>query len=366
MAIERTDVTRQNETANAAGKPQTVSGYGPATFQQAYSIASASSTGGVGQTVAVVEAYGYPHAESDLATYRSHFGLAACTVANGCLSFLSQRDSSSDLPSANPNYVNWPEETALDVDMVSASCPNCHILIVEADTQTWPDLTAAEDVAARHAQVVSNSWGVLENSTDPSYDAHFNHAGVVTLASTGDYGYQVQWPAVSPNVVAVGGTNLLRNNRSATGYAETAWAQGGSGCSATEPQANWQQSVPALVSVCQTRAVADVSADASPSTGAAVYDTYSKPGWLVMGGTSLAAPLVGGMFALAGNEAGIAGDTATGGAPAAAHLYGSNASAFNDITSGSNGSCNQPLLCTAAPGWDGPTGLGSPHGLSAL
>jgi subtilase family serine protease len=300
-------------------------------------------------TVAIVDAYDNPNAESDLAVYRSTYGLPPCTTANGCFKKVNQAGAASPLPAGD---VGWGQEIALDVDMVSATCPQCKILLVEATTNGLADLfTAVDTAAAMGANVISNSYGASEFSSETFYESHYNHPGVAITASTGDYGYGVQFPASSRYVTAVGGTSLVKD-ASARGWSETAWNGAGSGCSKYVAKPSWQTDAG-----CAMRTVADVSAIADPYTGVSVYDTYGSSGWLVFGGTSVAAPVVAGIYALAGNAASV---------NAGSYAY-SHTSSLWDVTSGSNGACGvQTYLCTAGPGYDGPTGLGTPKGTGAF
>ena len=326
-------------------------GYTPCDLQSAYSLPSA--TAGSGQTVAIVDAFDDPNAESDLATYRSNNSLSACTTANGCFRKVDQTGG-TNYP---PGDVGWAEEISLDVDMVSAICPNCHILLVEANDNSFANLAAAVDeAAALHANAISNSYGASESSLALTYASHYNHPGSAVTASSGDSGFGVQFPADLPYVTAVGGTSLTHANNS-RGWSEAAWSGAGSGCSSLVAQPSWQSSNSNITSVCANRAVADVSADADPNTGVDVYDTYGVTGWLVFGGTSVASPIIASVYALAGNASSVN----YGSYP---YLNG-NASNLFDVTSGSNGSCGN-LLCNAGPGWDGPTGLGTPDGLGAF
>jgi subtilase family serine protease len=325
-------------------------GYGPAVFHSAYAL---PTTAALPQTIAIVDAYDDPTIESDLGVYSSSYGLPACTAANGCFLKVNQSGVQGAYPSRN---AGWGLEISLDVETAHALCQNCKILLVEANSNQFADLAAAEDTAARlGASVISNSYGGSEFSseTSASYDGHFNHPGVAITVSSGDGGYGVEYPAASPYVTAVGGTTLQLNS-DGTRRAETAWSGAGSGCSAYEPKPSWQTD-----SGCSRRTVADVSADADPATGASVYDStryQGQKGWFKVGGTSLAAPLLAGVYALAGNAA-----TLNYGSYPYAHT-----SSLFDILSGSNGSCAGSYLCTAAPGYDGPSGLGSPNGTSGL
>ena len=306
-----------------------------------------SATAGAGETVAIVDAYDDPNAEADLGVYRSAYGLPACTTANGCFRKVSEQGSATTLPGAN---TGWSEEISLDVDMVSAVCPNCHILLVEASSNSLNDLLTAEnEAAALGASAISNSWASNEFSGEASYDGYFRHDIPIT-ASAGDSGYGVSWPAASPYVTAVGGTSLARASNT-RGWSETVWSGTGSGCSAYEAKPSWQ-----APGGCTRRTVGDVSAVADPSTGVATYDTYHESGWLVFGGTSVSSPIVASTYTLAGNGAGIS---------SAAGTY-ANSGDLNDVTSGSNGRCRGSYLCTAGVGYDGPTGLGTPNGIGAF
>jgi len=319
-------------------------GYGPADLRSAYNLSSAS---GSGQTVAIVDAYDDPRAESDLGVYRRQFGLSPCTTANGCFRKVNQ-SGGTRYPRANSG---WAQEISLDLDMVSAACPNCKILLVEASSTSLIDLGTAVNQAARmKATVISNSYGGSESSSELSYDkTYFNHPGVAITASSGDNGYGVEYPAASPNVTAVGGTSLSRS-ASPRGFDETVWSGAGSGCSAYDPKPTVQTDA-----ACSRRTVADVAAVADPNTGVAVYDSYGSSGWLVFGGTSVAAPLIASVYALAGNA----------GSTNASYPYSHSGSLF-DVTSGSNGSCGGSYLCTGGTGFDGPTGLGTPNGVGAF
>jgi subtilase family serine protease len=319
-------------------------GYGPADLRSAYNLSSAS---GSGQTVAIVDAYDDPRAESDLGVYRRQFGLSPCTTANGCFRKVNQ-SGGTRYPRANSG---WAQEISLDLDMVSAACPNCKILLVEASSASLIDLGTAVNQAARmKATVISNSYGGSESSSELSYDkTYFNHPGVAITASSGDNGYGVEYPAASPNVTAVGGTSLSRS-ASPRGFDETVWSGAGSGCSAYDPKPTVQTDA-----ACSRRTVADVAAVADPNTGVAVYDSYGSSGWLVFGGTSVAAPLIASVYALAGNA----------GSTNASYPYSHSGSLF-DVTSGSNGSCGGSYLCTGGTGFDGPTGLGTPNGVGAF
>lgn len=270
-----------NQTINPLANPTGGSApYGPANFHAAYNLpTTASGT----PTVAIVDAYNDPNAASDLATYRSHYGLPACTTASGCLKIENQTGGSS-LPSSNSG---WGLEMSLDLDMVSAICENCHILLVEATTPTIANLgTAVNTAVAAGAVAVSNSYGGSSGTC-----SYFNHTYVAITASTGDSGLGIEYPAACEYVTAVGGTTLNSSG------SETTWSSAGGGCSSVAKPSYEVASVTS----CSNRAAGDVSADANPSTGAEVYDTYGYSGYLQVGGTSESSPIIAGVYALAGN-----------------------------------------------------------------
>ncbi len=332
-------------TPDASQPPATA--LGPADIVAAYDLPAS----GAGQTVAIVDAFGYENAESDLAEFRSHYGLPACTTANGCFRKVDQTGG-TDYP---PDNSQWGVETALDLDAVSSACPACHILLVEGNDNALDSLGEAVDTAVSlGAHFVSNSYGVGGGVVgEQDLNHYYDHPGVAVTASTGDAGNVASWPSTDPNVVAVGGTTLVRDQSVARGWTETAWRNGGSGCSQYEPKPAYQQDI---ATGCANRAEADLSADADPNTGLAVYDTDGQDGWLQVGGTSLSSPLTAAMYALAGSPMpGSYPVTYPYAAPT--HL--------NDVTGGSDGTCGN-VLCTAGPGWDGPTGLGTPNGVDAL
>jgi subtilase family serine protease len=336
IAIVRTDRFEPDAAAVS------VAGYGPADLQSAYSLPS--STAGSGRTVAIVDAYDDPSAEVDLAVYRAHFGLPACTSADGCFKKVDQNGRVGGYPAAN---AGWAEEISLDVDMVSAICPNCRILLVEASSANFSNLGTAESTAVRlGATAVSNSYGGPEFSGETALASNYNHAHVMITASSGDSGYGPQFPAASQFVTAVGGTTLARTS-GGRGWTETAWDLGGGGCSKYVAKPKWQHDPG-----CKRRTIADVAAIADPNSGVAVYDK----GWWVFGGTSVSSPIVASVYALAGNA--YTSDYAQD-----SYLHPSG---MLDITSGSDGSCGGSYLCTAKVGYDGPTGNGTPDGIAGF
>jgi hypothetical protein len=313
-------------------------GFSPSDLQKAYGVTGAAASKGGDQTIAIVDAFDAPKAESDLATYRAKFGLPACTSANGCFKKVDQNGGTS-FPASDPS---WAQETALDLEMASALCPHCKLMLVEASTASAANLaTAANTAAALGATQISNSYGGPEFPNEDYFESYYQHPGVAVVASSGDAGFGVEYPAASAYVTAVGGTSLQRDN-SSRGFSETAWSGAGSGCSAYIPKPAWQHD-----GGCTTRSVADVSAVADPGTGVAAYSGASG-GWGVYGGTSAAAPIVAGVFAL------------TGGTAAPSSYAYDNPGLFHDITSGGNGPCSLLYLCNAGIGFDGPTGIGTP------
>lgn len=315
--------------------------YGPSDLQTAYNLPS--STNGKGQTVGIVDAYGYSSAESDLAVYRSHYGLPVCSTANGCFKKVDQNGGTS----YPPNNSGWDAEQALDLDMVSAICPNCHIVLVQSNDNSFKNLAIAETQSFKQgAGQVSNSYGGSEQgATNPSY----KHKTVVITASSGDSGYGAQQPCSYASVVCVGGTTLTATNP----RNEVGWNGAGSGCSALVAKPLWQTD-----KGCTKRSESDVSATANPSFPVAVY---FQGGFQGFGGTSVASPIIASVFALAGNHAKVhsaKGIWANGGSKN-----------LNDITKGApNGSCptKYQYICQPGVGYDGETGWGSPNGIAAF
>jgi subtilase family serine protease len=322
------------------------SGYNPAQLRKAYGL-----TGTAGPLVAIVDAYASPAAASDLAAYRSRFGLGTANLTQ-----VNQTGGSITTVAGN---VGWGQEEMLDLEMVSAICSGCPILYVGANSASFNDLaTAVNTAAARGAKVISNSYGGNEFSAETTLANAYNHPGVAITASSGDSGYGAQAPAAFNTLTAVGGTSLTLN-ADGTRKSETVWSGAGSGCSAYITKPTWQHD-----SACARRTISDVAAVADPATGVAVYDSYGSSGganWFVFGGTSVAAPLIGGIYALSGNTSGVP----------AARAYSNSGSLF-DVTSGSNGRCTKgrntagKYLCTGTVGYDGPTGNGTPIGTAAF
>lgn len=335
----------------AAAAPE---GWGATDIEAAYKLPVSDNPH---QTVAVVEAYSTPHLAADLAVYRKQYGLPACTVAGGCLRIVNQKGQTSPLPQSGVPF-GWDVETMLDVSMVSAACPHCSILVVQASSQSFADLAAAEDTAASlGAAAISNSYGARETGLSQTYAAAYDHRGHTIVVSSGDNGFgAANFPANLATVTAAGGTQLARASN-ARRWSEKVWNAGGgasgSGCSAYVAKPAWQHDPH-----CPGRTVADVS---SVAWNVPMYD-QNEGGWLTVGGTSAASPLIAGIYGLAGN--------ATTVAPGYEYAH---ASSLFDITAGNNGwpvpggaVCGGDYLCTAKKGYDAPTGLGTPDGTGAF
>ena len=398
-------------------------GYGPSDLQAAYNLTGAAKKNGNGALIAIVDAYDDPLIESDLAVYRKMYGLSPCTTANGCFKKVNQNGRSGPLPTLPPADIpgesGWTIETALDVDMVSANCPNCKILLVETNDDFMNNLAAGVNAAASFNPVaISNSYVSQEQPTDPlpasqgGYLSFYTHPGIAVVAGAGDYGYD--WnvfpadgygdpavaygpliPASFPTVVTAGGTTLTPDG-SRRGFSETAWGGTGSGCSDYEPMPPWQQadancygtytSQNGSTSRYPTRIYTDVAYDADGYTGVAMYESDGQLGgnnWGVMGGTSVASPAIAAIYGLAGY--GQPGDRDQYTYPFPAQkLYRSNA--LYDVLAGTNGDCtsvppedmpvpappappppcSDSMLFTGGPGYDGPTGNGTPNGIGAF
>ncbi len=328
--------------------------YSPAWLQQAYDLSYLSQTAGSGDTVAVIEYGDDPTAESDLAYWRSHWGLPACTTANGCFRKVNAEGQASPLPPTGPN--DWVAEESLDEDAVSALCPNCHIIMIEVGLSADGGFDGAQAQAvAMGANQISNSWSG-DGTTLPTDSSAYSYPGVAVIASTGDNGYigngENAYPASFPGVTAAGGTSIVPGDPSPRGFTETAWSindplvgqGGGSGCNTLEAKPSYQTDVG-----CTGRSYADVSADANPYSGLLVYDGGE---WIQSGGTSLASPLIAAYEAVTGIN---------GASPQWAY---NDSSLLNDPITGSVGTCPPAIayICNAGPGYDGPTGIGSISG----
>ncbi len=323
----------------------------PGKMKVAYGI-NAIKNYGKGQTIAIVDAYDDPNAEADLGTFSTKFGLPACTTANGCFKKVMQSGTPAD-------KSGWTNEIALDIEWAHAIAPAARILLVEAKSNSNAALYAAVDMAVKYgATVVSMSWGGSEASNETSTDTHFNVPNVTMVTSSGDGGHGATYPAASPYVVAVGGTSLTINKSTGAYVSETAWSGSGGGSSAYEP-------VPVYQSGYQNtgkRGIPDVAYDADPNTGVPTYNSYNcgracYTGWNQFGGTSIGAPQWAGLFAIANSERKAAGKANLN--QVQFLLYPASETDYHDITSGNNGSCG--AQCTAGPGYDFVTGVGSPQ-----
>ncbi|MGH3157133.1 MAG: S53 family peptidase, partial [Streptosporangiaceae bacterium] len=319
-------------------------GYGPASLQSAYKLPSKKA--GAGEKVAVIDAYNDPNAVADLATYRSAWGQSKCntTTEAGCLTVTNQKGAASPLPT-NSGSTGWATEESLDVDMVSAVCPKCHIFLVEANSSSIANLGTAVNSAVKvlGADFVSNSYGASQSSSELTYDTkYYKHPAVAITAAAGDDGPGVSYPAASQYVTSVGGTTLTKAAGTTRGWKETAWSGSGYGCSAFEPEPSWQDSY--TTGCTSKRSDNDVAADADPTTGVAIYDTYDQGGWLEVGGTSVSSPIIASVYALAGTPA--------AGSYPASYPYLDPSGLFD-------------LSTTSNPYYQ-PVGLGSPDGTSSF
>jgi hypothetical protein len=353
--------------------------YGPRDLQNAYKL---PTTFGVGKTIALVDAFDDPNAVSDLAVYRNRFGLPLCDVANNCFHKVSGNGSTTKFPRPDPG---WAAEESLDLDMASATCPHCHIVLVEAVTNSFANFEQAENQAVKHgATVISNSWGGSEYAShDPAYD----HPGVAITASAGDNGYDgcgqpggcdgPQEPAGFASVIAVGGTTLYPDPSTPRHWREKTWNcfedppgscqissvfATGSGCSHMVAKPAWQTD-----RGCTKRSYSDISAVADIVTGVIAYDSYQSGGWEVFGGTSVSSPIVAGWIVLKGQ---------VNKRHAAEELWENKGRFLNDITIGNDIIPNNgdspaigfprtcppvyAYICDARAGYDGPTGWGTP------
>jgi Subtilase family len=341
------DSADQTNARSGSGVPP---GLGATDLESAYKLQV--KDGGAGQTVALVDAYDDPTAAQDLTVYRKAYGLPPCTTASGCFRKVNQKGQAGHYPPYDPG---WSIEMSLDLDMVSAACPLCHIVLVEANSSLVSDLALSENTAVGlGVAAVSNSYGIQEFNGMQQFSKDYKHPGTTIVASSGDFGFgPANFPAVLANVIGVGGTELDPASN-ARGWSETAWEFGSSGCSAYINKPSWQTD-----DHCFMRTVADVSAAAD---NIAIYDSnippgYDglNPGWVVVAGTSASSPFVAGVVGLAGN-----GNSIT-----AAYPY-HHRSGFFDVIGGSNGFCGGDYLCDAVKGYDAPTGVGTPDGVKGL
>lgn len=337
LSILHEAVTTDGKPAPNATSP---TGLSPATIKDIYGFDTSNSAGS-SQTIAIVDAYDAPTIAEDLNTFSSQYGLPACTTDSGCFTKVNQTGGTGSYPRSD---AGWALEISLDVEWAHAVAPGAKILLVEANSNRFSDLLAAEGYAGAHASYVSNSWGGPEFSGEHGYDSYFQHSGVSYFASSGDAGLGAEYPSASPNVISVGGTSLdlsAYSTGAPSSVIETGWNDSGGGCSAYET-ANPAQ-VTDSVSCRGMRATPDVALDADPYSGVSVYDStrdHGQLGWFTVGGTSASAP----MWAARSADAGAVVD--------AAYVYANNKISFHDVTSGNNGA-------SALVGYDLVTGRGS-------
>jgi subtilase family serine protease len=337
--------------------------YSPANLRGAYRLASASASRGRGETIGIVDAFRDPDAAQNLAVYRKEWHLGACTTKSRCLRIVNQKGKTSPLPRAN---ASWGGEESLDLDMVSAICPKCHIILVEASSTLTSSMGPAENTAVRlGARFVSNSWNSAPFAGESRFNHYFNHKGDAIDFAAGDTGYRVAYPVELGYVTAVGGTSLYHTASGGRSWSESVWGSAshptsggtGSGCAKKTAKPSWQKHIGRHG--CSGRTENDVAANANPSTGVYVYDTYGFGGWLKFGGTSEATPIITAIYALAGKPA--------RGTYPSSYPY-KHRRDFFDVKTGANGSCAAKVryLCHGEKGYDGPTGVGTPNGIHGL
>ncbi len=331
----------------------------PSQMKAAYAF-NATPNQGQGQIIGIVDAFDNPNAESDLQVYDAQFNLPVCTTGNGCFTKIKIGNPAGD--------TGWGLEINLDVQQAHGLAPAAKIILVEATTNSFDDLLAAVDVARMAgATQISMSWSGGEDGSELGFNSFFNHPGVTFMASTGDGGHGVGYPAASPYVVAVGGTTLvlasplpLPSPLTPNYGHETAWSGSGGGVSTVQPGQSYQNGLFAGCGSSGHRCVPDISSNANPSTGVPVYDTYGQNQWIQVGGTSVSSPDWSAIFAIANSSRAAAGKGPL--QNAVPDLYtifaASQYTDYHDITSGTNGSCG--AQCTAVVGYDLVTGIGSP------
>lgn len=344
--------------APAATKGPT--GYTAAQIRHAYGFDQLAADG-TGQVIGVVDASDDPTVAADLETFIGQFGLRAlnglpgtpaCTVGAGPHPCFEKRVAYGH-PLVDPT---WSLEISLDVEWSHAIAPGGDILLVESPHSTLSSMLRGVDVAvAAGARVVSMSWGATEFVGETRSDAHFAVPGVAFVASSGDAGASVKYPAASPLVLGVGGTTLPLDLSGNLVAPETAWSGSGGGISSVETEPGYQSAYP-IPPTGNRRGVPDVSYDADPVTGVAVFDSTGATGWVSVGGTSVGAPQWSALIALA--DEGRTGPLSTVALGSSPFYSRAVAGDYRDVVAGSNGSCG--TLCTAGPGYDFVTGLGSP------
>jgi hypothetical protein len=369
LAIKRTfylNGVRGKIRPLASVQPMGGIAYGANQLRKAYEV---TEVGARFKVIAIVDAYHSASAYQDLVDYRAMYNLGPidnCTrqdlpgmegavvteVPKGKNPCFMQLDQNGKVAvNHDTQDEGWAQETSLDIEMATAICPHCSILLVEAKVATMANFDRAVAVAAEFKGVksISNSYGGSDNGEFkyPSYAAA-SAKGIAVVASSGDSGYGASAPASFASVIAVGGTSLRLDAKGRWG-SETAWSKAGSGCSTYNRAAAWQ---PVFMTGCAGKMTADVAAVSDPATGVAVV---FEGGWYTFGGTSVAAPIIAGMYAIGPDFGDSAGAFTV-----------ANADKLHDVTEGSNGRCDVRYWCNAREGWDGPTGLGSPIGSDAF
>ncbi len=376
-ALAAAQVSGEAETCPFEGEA-----YCPNDLQDAYALPSL--TKGKDKVVAIVDAFGYKNAASDLAEYRKVMGLKPCTTQKKCLRIVNQEGNSSPLPHEPPPSDDWRFEQATDLDMVSAICPNCRIVLVQANTDYTSSLYPGVKTAERFAKYIGVSWGGGPEGPD---NAIFDRQGVVIAAAAGDFGGGGRFgggpaqPCTYTYVVCVGGTHLVRDSQNKRGWHETVWndwtfdqcgSSGSSPCGATGSACSKKIAKPGWQTDtgCKMRSAADVGATASVRAGEAVYISEEHGGcpakcFFIVGGTSVSAQVIAAVYALAENA---------GSQKGAAHVWKHHKGLLNDVSSGNNVdphigvTCASAVkyICTARVGFDGPTGWGTPRGVGAF
>jgi subtilase family serine protease len=352
-SIYKPDVT---PATTAPGGPPTTA-FSPAQVRHAYGFDQMTNQG-AGQTIGIVDAYDDANVQSDLAVFSAQFGLPACTSSNGCFRKVY---SNGKQPAGN---ANWAVEISLDVEWAHAIAPKATILLVEAPSNSLSDLLNGVTVAVRDgASAVSMSWTVGEFSTETSMDKNFVSNGVTYLAASGDAGTGAAYPAASPDVIGVGGTSLYLS-ASGSYLSETAWSDSGGGLSAYEREPSFQAQFGMPEDSRGYRGTPDVSYNANPGTGYAVYDSIGisgYSGWFQVGGTSAGTPQWAALIAITNSMR--AAERKSNLSSTDTSIYtlaktGLNAD-FRAVTQGTNGTCG--VICTASAGYDYVTGLGTPQ-----
>jgi len=387
-AIERVFYSRGSRISNdlrpSAAAPRVLPGYNASQIRTAYGV---SETGTANSVIAIVDAYSYPTALADLNAYRANYGsdttaLTLCPITNnipafptvttgrGCFAQVNQTGRTNNLPRSS---TGWNQEAALDIEMATAICPNCSILLVAANSASFADLNTAVGAAKNFSNVkaISNSYGAADFAAaglgGPNNYELASQMGIAVTASSGDSAYGVSAPASFTNVIGVGGTTLNLNSNN-TRLSESVWytsaTQGrrvvisgtGSGCSTLNAKPAVQSST---ITTCPGKAISDISAVADPATGVGVI--YNN-GFYVFGGTSVSSPIIASMFA-------SSTFTPSRTRYANSFLWRTFApGAYYDVTVGKNlASCvTNNKLCSAVVGWDGPTGFGTPNGTAVF